>query len=351
MSCKRLVAALMGNGRINVIEQDLPELTPGSILLEVHNSLVSPGTELGGWAQLRAQLESPVAPSVPKPFGYSNAGIVKEVGQGVSRVKVGDRVACVGAGYALHADYAVVPHHLCEVLPENVTFAQGSYAMLAATAMHALRRGEPQLGETVAVVGMGLLGQLTSQLYQLAGNDVIGWDTNLFTLKQANKWGIDATAHVGTENAESVTDQFTQQQGLDAAVMAFGGNADKAYQSVMQCMKCSPDGHRMGRIVVVGGANFSIQWMPANVDIRFAARTGPGYHDADWEIGTDYPPVFMRWTTRTNLQLCLRLIAQGKLNVDCLTTHTVPLSNVDDAIQNMLANPQEVQGVIFDMTR
>jgi threonine dehydrogenase-like Zn-dependent dehydrogenase len=350
MSHKRMVAALMGNGHIGVIEQEMPPVTQGAILLEVHNSLVSPGTELGGWAQLRAQAQSPVIPSVPKPFGYSNAGIVKEVGTGVTRLRVGDRVACVGAGYALHSNYAVVPHHLCAVLPEKVTFAQGSYAMLAATAMNALRRGEPQFGETVAVVGMGLLGQLTSQLYQLAGNYVIGWDTNSYTLEQAKLLGIDATALVGQDDVEAMTDQFTKNTGLDAAVFAFGGDANQAYQCVMKCMKCSPDGHRMGRIIVVGGAKFNVSWMPANVDVRIAARTGPGYHDADWEMGADYPATFMRWTTRTNLELCLRLIAEGKLKVDPLTTHTVPLSNVDHEIQNMLANPQQVQGVIFDMT-
>ena len=145
--------------------------------------------------------------------------------------------------------------------------------------------------------------------------------------------------------------RFTGGIGLDAAVMAFGGKADQAYQSIVDSLKCSPDGHRMGRVVVVGLVSFGIKWAPSNLDIRFAARTGPGYHDADWEIGPDYPPVWMRWTTRTNLELCLRLIAEGKLNVDDLTTHVVPMSNVDSAIQAMLQHPENVLGVVFDMKR
>jgi threonine dehydrogenase-like Zn-dependent dehydrogenase len=346
---KRRVAALMGNGHIDVLEQAMPPVKPGTVLLEVHNSLVSPGTELGGWAQLRQQLEKPAASASPKPFGYSNAGVVVEVGEGVTRFKPGDRIACIGAGYALHSNYVVVPHHLCTPLPANVTFAQGSYAMLGATAIQALRRGEPEFGEYTAIVGMGLLGQITARMYQLAGNYVIGWDTNPFALDVARRWGIDATVQVGAGDVRAVTERFTRGNGLDAAVLAFGGNADQAYQSITQCLKCSPDGHRMGRIMVVGLASFNVQWLPSNADIRIAARTGPGYHDEQWEVGPDYPPVWMRWTTRTNLELVMRLISEGKLNVDCLTTHTVPLSTMDRSIQDLIREPGRVLGVVFDM--
>jgi hypothetical protein len=114
-------------------------------------------------------------------------------------------------------------------------------------------------------------------------------------------------------------------------------------------MKKSPDGHRMGRVVVVGGAILEIPWAPANLDIRIAARTGPGYHDATWEYGTDYPPVFMRWTTRTNLALCLRLIAERRLQVDPLTTHTITLKDCDAGIAAILPDAHKILGVVFTM--
>ena len=344
---KRKVAAVCGDGHIRLVEQDVPALEAGGVLVEVHASLVSPGTELGGWRSLSAKRGNPDAGAEPRPFGYSNAGVVLAVGKGVVDVKGGDRVACIGAGYAMHTDYAVVPHHLTVPLPRRVTFVQGSYAMLAATALHALRRGEPGFGESVAVVGLGIVGQLTARLYQLAGNFVIGWDTIPFRVEIARLWGIDEAVLVGQADPVAATNRFTGDYGLDAAVLAFGGSGDSAMESIEQCMKCSPDGHLMGRVVVVGNPQLKYPGTLTNMDIRRASRTGPGYHDEAWEFGPGYPPVFMRWTTRTNLALCMRLIAEGRLDVDVLTTHKIPLAHVEDATAAILDDPDSILGVVF----
>jgi threonine dehydrogenase-like Zn-dependent dehydrogenase len=346
-----MVAAVMGNGHIGLVEQAVPAVRPGAVLVEVYNSLVSPGTELGGWRGLRQQLDNPRADAKPRPFGYSNAGVVLEVGEGAEEFSPGDRVACIGGGYAMHTDYAVVPHHLCVALPEDVTFAQGSYAMLAATALHAVRRGEPELGEFVAVVGLGIVGQLTAQLHQLAGSYVIGWDTIPFRCEIARKWGIDATALVGAEDEVVLTREFTRGYGLDGAVFAFQGDGTNALKAVRECLKCTADGHRMGRIVVVGGVRFDYAFGLTNADIREASRTGPGYHDEEWEVGRPYPPAVMRWTTRSNLELAMRLIAEGRLDVDCLTTHTIPLAEVDERISAIIGDPDSILGVVFEMKR
>ena len=342
---KRRVAAVCGDGHIRLVEQDVPPLKPGAVLVEVHASLVSPGTELGGWRRLCAMREDPDPDAEPRPFGYANAGVVLEVGMGVEEFAAGDRVACMGAGYAVHGDYAVVPHHLCVPLPDEVSFVEGSYGHLAATALNALRRGEPEFGEWVGVAGLGLVGQLTAQLYHLAGNFVIGWEPVAFRREVARGWGIDAAVDIGDEVA--ATDEFTGGQGLDAAVIAYGGNADETLVRLTESMKCSPDGHPMGHIIVVGGARFECPATPTNLDIRRAGRTGPGYHDEEWEYGADYPPVFMRWTTRTNLALCMKLIAEGRLKLDALTTHTIPLSQVDEDITAALEQPDEMLGVAF----
>ena len=345
----RLVAAVLGNGHIGLIEQPLPPLRPGAVLVKVRNSLVSPGTELGGWRELSRQREHPKPEAKPAPFGYSNAGVVVEIGAGVTDFRPGDRVACVGAGYAQHTDYAVVPHHLCVALPDDVTFAQGAYAMLAATALQALRRAEPQFGEYFAVVGLGVVGQLTARLLQLAGCYVIGWDTIPFRTETAAAWGIDAAARVGPEDEVAVTQAFTGDAGLDGAVFAFGGDGTKALAAVRQCLKRAPDGHRMGRIVIVGGVKLDYAFGLTNADIREASRTGPGYHDEAWEYGADYPPVFMRWTTRTNLELVMRLISEGRLEVDSLTTHTIPLKDVEVGLSAIIDDPDSILGVVFAM--
>mgnify|MGYP005836101663 CR=1 FL=1 len=351
MAEKRIVAAVMGNGRIGLVEQEVPPVAPGTVLVEVHASLVSPGTELGGWRALRAQQERPDPNARPRPFGYANAGVVARVGEGVTRFQVGDRVACMGGGYALHTDWAVVPHHLCVPLPDNVTYAQGSYGHLAATALHALRRGQPEFGEYMCVVGLGLVGQLAAQLHRLAGGYVIGWDTIPFRTETALACGIHAVALVGEEDEVAKTQEFTRGAGLDGALFAFGGDGTKALQSVRQCLKRTADGHPMGRIVIVGGVKLGYTFGLTNADIREASRTGPGYHDEVWEVGADYPPAVMRWTTRTNLELCLRLIAEGRLNVDRLTTHTIPLQEVEAGVSAITHDPDRILGVVFEPRR
>ena len=344
---KRMVATKYGDGHIRLTEQDVPELRPGAVLVAVHASLVSPGTELGGWHAFSRLRDKPDSDAEPQPFGYSNAGVVLAVGDGVAEFKGGDRVACIGGGCALHTDVAAVPHHLCVALPDNVTFDQGSYAMLSATALHALRRGQPEFGEWTAVVGLGIVGQLAAMLYRLAGNYIIGWDTVEFRIRTARKWGIDAAAVVGAEDEVAETDRFTQGRGLDAAVLAFGGDATGAMESLLKTMKVSPDGHPMGRIIAVGAPRFEYTGALTNIDIRRASRTGSGYHDEAWEYGADYPPVFMRWTTRTNLELCMRLIGEGKLNVDALTTHRIPLADVDEGVSAIVGDPDGILGVVL----
>lgn len=348
---RRTVATVCGDGRIRLIEQDFPTLARGGVLVAVRASLVSPGTELGGWHGLAEKRKNPDKNAGPRPFGYSNAGVVLDVGEGVAEFKPGDRVACVGAGYALHTDYAVIPHNLCVMLPAGVTFAQGAYAMLAATALHTLRRGEPEFGETVCVLGLGLVGQLTAQLYRLAGNYVIGWDRIRQRLEIAKKCGIDLAIAPGVQDEVAATRAFTKNHGLDAAVLAIAGECDEAVERLGRCMKVSPDGHPMGRIMIVGWPVFKYANLVGgmnNMDIRRCSRTGPGYHDDGWETGGAYPSVFMRWTTRSNLELCMRLIADKRLAVDALTTHRIPFRKVEDGIDAILGNPDAMLGVVFE---
>ena len=367
---KRTVAAWFDDGHIRLVEQDLPELRPGSIAVDVRASSVSPGSEfswgrdqrqvIGGWRSLAehrrasdtAANAAPYAPSEPRAYGgYSNAGIVIAVGEGVTRFRPGDRVACIGGGHALHTDTAIVPHNLAVQLPEQVSYAQGSYGMLMGTALNALRRADLRFGESCAVVGLGVVGQLTAQLHMLAGNRVIGWDTVLFRTEIARKWGIDATVTVGPEDPVDRTREFTHGYGLDGGAIAFGGEASRAVQSLAQCMKRTPDGHPTGAIVVVGLARFSYSDHESagvtNLDIRSAMRTGPGYHDEAWESGPGYPPVLVRWTTTTNLELCMRLVAEGKLDLDTLITHVIPFEDVDDGISEALVDPDAMLGVVF----
>ncbi len=318
----------------------------------MHNSLVSPGTELkGGWKAYKANFDKadPNQNDKPEPFGYSNSGIVLECGEGVTEFKPGDRVAAIGGGYALHTQFALVPKNLCFHIPENMTFIQAAYTMLAATALQALRRGEPVFGESAAVIGLGIVGQLTVQLLQLAGLRVIGWDTMKSRTDLALKRGIDACALVGKEDPVKASMDFTDNAGLDFAVLAFGGDATAAVESLIKCFRTSRDTHPMGVIVDVGGVKFNYGGWMINMDIRRSSRTGPGYHDLEWERGSTYPPVFIRWDTRENVKLCLRLISEGKLDVDSLTSHVIPFDNIEKGLADALNNPDDMLGVVFSM--
>ena len=346
----RQVAALDGAGRVSVITEALPELRAGMVLVAVHASVISPGTELAGVPAARQQ--NPPSSAPPRPFGYQNAGVVVAVGTGVSEFIPGQRVACMGAGYAVHGDYAVVPQRLCTALPDAVSFAAGASAHLAVTALHALRRGEPQLGETLVVAGLGLVGQFTARLAQLAGMTVMGWDRYPRRCELARQWGIDATATIGQEDEVAATQAFTGPQGLDMAVLAFGGDGSAALERLKLVMTVSADGHRVGRICLVGGLQTHVRWGASmgHLDLRSCARSGPGYHDDAWELGErDYPRGFVRWTTRSNLELVLRLMASKRLPVLPLLTHRFPLAQVEDAVEAHLQRQDSTLGTVLEM--
>jgi len=350
MSKQRRVGALNKEGYGCVITEDIPELKKGQIIVKVKASVVSPGTEFIEARKARAG-------DVPEDgetygFGYQNAGDVIEVGEGVTQFKPGDRVACMGAGYAQHTDIAVMPQNLCALLPDNVSYEAGAMAHLAMTALQAIRRGGTELGENLLVVGLGLVGQLSARLGQLAGMYVMGWDMSPFRCEVASKWGINATTVVGVDDVEAKTKEFTNDFGFDMAVMAIGGDGSKAFQSVKSAMKVSVDGHQMGRVCMVGAVSVTCGWGAdlANLDIRSCARTGAGYHDDAWEHGEyAYPPCFMRWNTRSNMDYVLRLMSEGKLKVEDLITHRIPLEKIEEAVALHIDTPETTLGTVLLM--
>lgn len=356
---KRTVLTLRGDGRFRRMEAELPRPGKWDVVVRTKASLVSPGTELkgpvsrgsrsaGGWRGLREMRLHPQEGLEPKPFGYASAGVVAAVGSEVKALRVGDRVAAIGAGYALHADFSVVPQNLVVPLPEAASFEQGAYGMLLATAMQAVRRGEAELGGYVAVAGMGIVGLLTARIFQLAGCIAIGWDRLPLRLELARELGIDDTVRVPDEDAIEKTMRFTRGRGLDIGVLALGGDAAKPAYALEQCMKISGDGHPMGTMVVVGGAEFPFTRSLTNLDVRRSSRTGPGYHDQAWEQGRDYDPVFVRWDTRSNLELCLRLVAEGKIAVEKLTTHRIAFERVEEETEGVTTDPDSLLGMVFE---
>ena len=348
MSKTRKVVMRSDAGRVSTEEQETPEPKPGQLLIEVHASMVSPGTELGGMKRRR---ENPGDPTQKRPFGYTNAGIVIGKEGDCDEFEIGDRVAGMGGGYALHATYACVPHNLCAKIPENVKYEAAASVHLTATALHAVQRGRIRIGENVVIAGLGMLGQLASQVAKTAGAYVIGLDKLPLRLKIAEKSGIGRAINVSETDPIPISQEFTKGYGMDCGIIAFGGDATSAFQQIRSMLKLAPDTHRMGRIVIVGGASITHGFAAGlgNVDVISAARTGPGYHDEDYEHGADYPPVLVPWPTQRNLELSLRLISEGKVNLDHIITDIVPIDQASEACEKLIQTPDEALGVIFTM--
>src|SRR5688572_29714530 len=224
------------------IIEDVPMPTPraGMALVKVAASLVSAGTErmvvefaeksLVGKARSRPDLVRQVLDKArreglvstaqaafnrldqPMALGYSSAGTIVALGKNMQGFKVGQRVACAGGGFAVHAEYNVVPRNLLTPLPKNVDFESAAFTTLGAIAMHGFRLAEPQIGETVAVIGLGLLGLLTEQIASAAGCNVLGIDIDASRLTLASSLGLQAVPR--TQAADSAQ-TFTTNRGFD----------------------------------------------------------------------------------------------------------------------------------------
>lgn len=345
---KRVVGAVYYDGRIGIEEEEMPKLRENQVLVEVHASLISPGTEMALVRNLRRKHDP--ADSRPVKFGYSNAGIILETQGNVKGLKPGMRVACMGAGAALHADYAAVPVNLAVPIPEEVSFEQGAYLSLAATALQAVRRTGVRLGEYGAVLGQGIVGNLASQLYRLSGARVLGWETLALRAEKAAQCGIETIDFVKNDPVEP-TRTFAAPWGLDFALFAFGGDAEKAFTDIKKCMKVSADGHAMGNITLVGGCRVPVDGGAAsgNLNIQVSSRTGAGYHDPAWEYGKDYPAAFVQFTTQRNAVELIQLMAEKRLMTDPLTTHRIPLEKIGETCELLIEHPDQSLGVILTM--
>lgn len=349
-SALRRVVTLARSGHVQVQQEPIPPLQPGQVLVRVRASVISAGTELGSARRAAGAQSRSGPPEGPfRPFGYQNAGEVIEVGDGCRGLAVGQRVACMGGGYALHADYACVPQHLAVPLPESVSDEEGAFAALAATAMQAVRRGDVVFGEEVGVLGLGIVGQLVAQVSQIAGARVLACDPFESRVALARRCGVrHATSETGPA-AIARAAAVSEGRGLDCGFICFGGEATAALKDLVQMMKQAPDTHRWGRIVIVGGARVTHDFGAAlgNLDLRSAARTGPGYHDKAYEHGADYPAVFVRWTTQAHLRLFVRWVADGKLRVKDLITDRFPVEEADAACYALMDAPGDHLGVVI----
>jgi predicted dehydrogenase/threonine dehydrogenase-like Zn-dependent dehydrogenase len=362
----------MQRGRAVADDVPAPIVEPGTVLVAVQRSCISVGTELSGlkrsgmpmwqlalkypqhakkvidtaatmgvartWGLVQGQL------TAGTPLGYSAAGVVVEVGQGVDGLRPGDRVACAGAQCAHHAEVIRVPRNLLVAIPEQVTFDEASTVALGAIAMQGVRRATPTLGETFVVIGLGVLGQLTAQLLVANGCSVIGVDLERGRLALASELGMQASVHPADGSDVDQVSRLTNGIGADGVIITAAGASDEIVSTAFQMCR------RKGRVVLVGDVSLNLKradLYQKELDFFISCSYGPGRYDEKYEEGgVDYPVGYVRWTENRNMSEYLRLIAERRLHVQPLVAATHSIHDAPAAYEALQSEARPLMVVL-----
>jgi predicted dehydrogenase/threonine dehydrogenase-like Zn-dependent dehydrogenase len=265
----------------------------------------------------------------PLPLGYCNVGKVVAVGKGISEFVVGDRVASNGN----HAEFVCVPKNLTVRIPDNVTDEEASFTVIGSIGLQGIRLASPQLGETIVVIGLGLIGLLTAQLLKTNGCKVIGIEFDQQKIDLARKKGIIVVnPKDGIDSVNFVLEQ-TSYSGADAVIItASSKNNDIIHEACEMSRK-------RGRIILIGVIGLNMRrddFYKKELSFQVSCSYGPGRYDEEYENkGNDYPLPYVRWTEKRNFQTILQTISTGNLDVKSLITEEVDLEDYNDIYGDM----------------
>lgn len=348
---------LVRQGRARLAAVPPPQVEPGTVLVAVRHSCISIGTEMSGiraagvplWkralaqpARVRQVLEMAASEGVGaarnavrsvtgggSPTGYSGAGTVVAVGEGITDLVPGDRVACAGAQYAHHAEYVRVPRNLVVPVPEGLSTEDASTVTLGAIALQGVRRAQPTLGESFVVIGLGILGQLTAQLLRANGCRVIGIDLDRARIAIARELGMEAGVHPDDGDDVQQVARLTDGIGADGVIVTAATPSDAVISTAFRMCR------RKGRVVLVGDVGLNLDrsdFYVRELDFLISTSYGPGRYDARYEEeGLDYPVGYVRWTENRNMGEYLRLVADGRVRLDPLRSAVHPLERAEEA--------------------
>jgi predicted dehydrogenase len=349
---KQVVQSLR-TGAIEVLDVPLPQVGRTAVRVRTNLSLISSGTERmmiefgrGNWIQkarqqpdkvrmvldkaraegvaaalksVRSKLDQPQAP------GYCNVGVVDAVGGAVTGFAVGDRVASNGK----HAEYAVVPHTLCARIPDNVPDEDAAFTVVGAVALQGIRLSEASLGETVAVMGLGLIGLLAVQLLRAQGCRVIGTDFDPAKLTLAERFGAQVVKLGDGADPVAAAMKFSRGRGVDAVLICAATDSDEPVHQAAQMSR------KRGRIVLVGVAGLQLSradFYEKELTFQVSCSYGPGRYDPSYEeAGIDYPLGFVRWTEQRNFEAVLDMMSAGQLDCMALRSHEFPVERAGEA--------------------
>ena len=346
------------SGETILEEVPIPRVGRGKVLIKTHNSLVSLGTEkmlvnFGQSNLLEKARQQPdrvkdvinkmktdgIQPTVeavfrklgtPLPLGYSQAGTVVEVGRDVTEFKRGDRVVSNGN----HAEYVSVPKNLVAKIPEGVSFEEASFTVVGSIGLQGIRLVNPSFGETIVVIGLGLIGLITIQILKANGCNVIGIDLDQSKVDKAIGYGVKAF-NPSTSDPVSKVHELTNDIGCDGVIITASASTN---QIIKQAANMS---RKRGRIILVGVIGLDIDradFYEKELTFQVSSSYGPGRYDNEYEQGgTDYPLAFVRWTENRNFQAILTAIENGSLDVKSLITEQVALEDYLSIYKDMNA--------------
>src|SRR5256884_1403661 len=359
------------SGGIQVTDVPAPVARPGFVLVRAAASLISAGTErltveAGQKSLIGRALDQPalVKQVIQKAknegilntvdavraklgslnaLGYSAAGKVIEVGEGVSEFREGDRVACAGVGYASHAEVLSVPKNLCARVPGNMDLEAAAFGTVGAIALQGVRLSEPTLGESIVVIGLGLIGQITVQLLKANGCRVFGIDLDSNKIELARQFGAD-NGCAPDDDPRSRVMEWSRGRGADAVLIAAATESNQPVELAGEISR------RKGRVVVVGAVGLNIPRQPyydRELSFRISMSYGPGRYDPEYEErGHDYPAGYVRWTEGRNVEAFLDLLADGRVNVEPLITHRFKLAESERAYE-LITGDEPYLGVVL----
>lgn len=352
---------LVRGGKVLLKEVPAPTVGPRNVLVQVSRSCISVGTEIAGvkmsalplyrralrqphhvktalnmmkdqgvakvYKQIKGKLD------VGLPTGYSAAGTVIAVGSEVTGIAVGDRVACAGAGIANHAEIIDVPVNLTVPVPDELSFDAAATVTLGAIAMQGVRRSQPTLGETVVVIGLGILGQITAQLLRASGCRVIGTDVDPGRIETARANGME----IGLNPSEGdIVDKIIKQTdgfGADAVIITAATSSSELLSQAFRATR------RKGRVVVVGDVGLNIvrnDIYAKEIDFLISTSYGPGRYDPVYEEeGNDYPLAYVRWTENRNMTEYLRQLGDGRISLANMLQQPYDIDAAESAYEQL----------------
>lgn len=356
------------NGKTELVDIPTPMIKSGHLLIRSTASVISAGTErmlmefgkanylskakqqpdkiaqvldkiktdglLPTIDAVRAKLEQSI------PLGYSNAGVVLAVSEGVKGFSVGDRVISNGP----HAEVVCVPKNLCAKIPDEVNDEEAAFAVLAAIALQGIRLAKPTLGETFVVTGLGLIGQITVQLLRAQGCKVLGIDFDENRLELAQQFGAETVNLSKGEDPIKKGLDFSKGRGVDGVIItASTKNSEPVHQAAQMCRK-------RGRIILVGVTGLELSradFYEKELTFQVSCSYGPGRYDKEYEIkGHDYPFGLVRWTEQRNFEVVLQMMQEGRLKISPLISHRFSLEKAEEAYK-LILNKEYSLGIVL----